>query len=487
MERYISLSRAARLVGTTRTELQQRIQNGELQTFEGQLEMSELLRAYPDAQVEDNTMIERVERIMAEAVHKLPDDDTLPDARALHLRLGRLGQELADTKASLCRYSWIIDEMSRLLDEAVEQGDTDLRALRDRFHRLLDDPSACPDFPRAAIARDKVLSVLEAHVRLLPSGHDYFVQGNESLLEAALKAGLAVDYGCSNGACGKCRARVVSGQVRQLRPHDHVFSEAEKLDGMILTCSYTPLTDVVLETAEAQGSADIPLQHIDARVRRFSMIDEHIGRLQLRTPRSRRLRFLAGQYALLKGTDRQGAAYSIASCPCDDMNLEFHVDMRLDTPLTRQLRDKPPATLHVEAPRGDFVLREESEHSIIFVAWETGFAPVKSLVEHAMQLEKAEDIHLFWAAPEGGHYLDNQCRAWDDALDNLYYHRLMAEAPAGLDLRAFEVVESGLADHDLYVSGPEDFCERVTAHFTARGLPTAQVRCEPLRQGTTED
>ncbi|RMG56003.1 MAG: ferredoxin [Gammaproteobacteria bacterium] len=487
MERYISLSRAARLVGTTRTELQQRIQNGELQTFEGQLEMTELLRAYPEAQVEDNTMIERVERIMAEAVNKIQDEETLPDARALHLRLSHLGQELADAKASLCRYGWIIDEMTRMLDEAVAAGQTDPAALRDRFHRLLDDPSACPDFPRAAIARDRILSVLEAHVRLLPSGHDFFVQGNESLLEAALKAGLAVDYGCSNGACGKCRARVISGQVRQLRPHDHVFSEAEKLDGMILTCSYTPLTDVVLETAEASGSSDIPLQHIDARVRKFSMIDDHIGRLQLRTPRSRRLRFLAGQYAVLKGTDRIGATYSIASCPCDDMNLEFHVDMRLDTPLTRLLRDKPPATLHVEAPRGDFILQEDSEHSVIFVAWETGFAPVKSLVEHAMQREMAEDIHLFWAAPEGGHYQHNVCRAWDDALDNLYYHRLVADSPEALDMRAFERIESGLADYDLYVSGPESFCAQVRGHFIDRGLPADQVRCEPLRQGLEED
>ena len=63
MPRLLTLSRAARLVGVKRGALQTKIRQGELRTFEGELLLSDLLHAYPQTQIEDTTMIERVEQI----------------------------------------------------------------------------------------------------------------------------------------------------------------------------------------------------------------------------------------------------------------------------------------------------------------------------------------------------------------------------------------------------------------------------------------
>src|SRR3970282_640744 len=140
---------------------------------------------------------------------------------------------------------------------------------------------------------------MSAHVQVQPSGRGYFVDGNDSLLEAALRAGLSLDYGCSAGSCGKCKARVVSGQVHRTRHSDYVLTAAEKNADVVLMCCHTALGDLVIEAREAHGAADMPLQSIDARIKSVSPLGDDMRLLHLQTPRSNRLRFLAGQSASL--------------------------------------------------------------------------------------------------------------------------------------------------------------------------------------------
>jgi CDP-4-dehydro-6-deoxyglucose reductase, E3 len=483
MDRYISLSRAARLVGSTRTEIQKKIQEGELMTFEGELKLAELLRAYPETQLEDNTMIEKVERLMQDAVNKVPHDDGLPSAYTLHRRLKALSEELAQANADLCRYRAIIDKMNEKMS-AAEATDAGIEHIHAWFQRALNDPDICSDYPRDLIARNHLLSLIAAHVRILPSGHDYFVDGADSLLEGGLKSGLALDYGCSNGICGKCRARIVSGEVRQIKAFDYVLTEEEKEAGHILTCCYSPVTDVILESAEAHGAGDVPVQYIDTKVKGIKPLNDHVTLLQLRPPRTRRLRFLAGQYATLSNKEMKKSNYSIASCPCDDMNIQFHIDMREDTPLSRLLRENGSISdLRLEGPHGEFIIKEDSEHSDLFIAWGGGFAPIKSLVEQAMALDKAEDIHLYWFAPEGGHYLNNLCRAWDDALDNLFYHPVTIEQDNILNPEVFADIGSALRDYDIYISAPDPIITDLTSYFERNGVPEEQIRSEQIIQG----
>ena len=105
---------------------------------------------------------------------------------------------------------------------------------------------------------------MSAVVRILPSGHEFVVQPDESLLEAALRSGLALDFGCANGTCGECTGRVTQGEVREIRFHDFVIPEAEKRAGTVLLCSCTADADVTIEAGEADGPDDIPLQNVRA-------------------------------------------------------------------------------------------------------------------------------------------------------------------------------------------------------------------------------
>jgi CDP-4-dehydro-6-deoxyglucose reductase len=322
---------------------------------------------------------------------------------------------------------------------------------------------------------------MTAHVQVKPSGHEFFVDGNDSLLEAALRAGLSLDYGCSIGSCGKCKAKVVSGQAQRTRHSDYVLTAAEKIAGVVLMCCNTALTDLVLEAREAHGAADMPLQRIDAKFKSVSPLGEDVRRLHLQTPRSNRLRFLAGQSASLSLTDGIGASLPVASCPCDDRNLQFHVRRRAGDAFAERVFGglKGVDSVRIEGPRGEFVLNEESHRALVFIAGESGFAPIKSLIEHAMALDAAESLHLVWVASgAGGHYLDNLCRSWGDALDDFRYTPLTAKGALADDeamLRQVLQDHPRLGECDVYVAGPAPWAGAAEFQLLEHGLPRAQL------------
>jgi CDP-4-dehydro-6-deoxyglucose reductase, E3 len=490
MPRLITLSRAARLVGVKRGTLQQKIQQGELRTFEGELLLADLLHAYPQTQVEDTTMLERVGHIMEQAVNKIvrPDED-MPDYNTLAARILSLGRDLAQARQDARRYRELVADLQQKLAElarsADEAGALHLGKLQDWLQQAIAVTETHKDDSQD-IAREALLRVIAAQVRILPSGHEFFIEGSDSILEAGLRSGLALNYGCSNGNCGLCKAKVVSGQVGKVRDFDHVLSETEKGLGYILTCSNTAVTDVVLEAEEAAGTHDIPLQEIDIRVKKVEVPDEHVILLQARTPRTRRLRFLAGQYLSLEIPGVPPRDCAIASCPCDDMNLQFHLPTRAGDPFSSQLREcvKTNTSIHIKGPRGEFTLDEDSPRSLIFIACDTGFAPIKSLVEHAMALDVAEHLHLCWiATPGNSHYAGNLCRAWEDALDNFHYTALEADSEAAVAGLLVEYLQATGApgQYDCYACLPESLLEVAETVLTGSGIPAAQLRLEPLR------
>lgn len=263
---------------------------------------------------------------------------------------------------------------------------------------------------------------MNAHVKVMPSGHEFVVAGNESLLEAGLRGGCALDYGCSNGNCGRCAVRIESGETRRIRHHDYALSEAAKSQGVVLSCCHTAVSDLVIEAEEAHGSGDIPRQEISLRLRKVERPTDAILIVNARTPRTRRLRFLAGQSATLQIPGVGSASYPIASCPCDDMNLQFHVPLVDNDPIVTHLaRARHNDTIDLIGPHGNFVLNEASPNPLVFVASGAGFGPVKALIEHAMALERAPHITLLWLVGDGKAYLHNLCRSWHDALDDFTY------------------------------------------------------------------
>lgn len=482
MSEYLTLSRAARLVGVTRGALQQQIRNGELTTFEGKILVTELLRLYPQTKMEDTTMLDRVEKIKAEATHtrgREHETIILPTPEILTTRLTVLSQELSKTKTHLDRYVKLVDT---LMQELVDiQGDmihlpTKVRALHEWLVNELQNRPLHITPEGELFAKDAFLRVITAHVKLLPSEHDFWVEGNDSLLEAALRAGIILNYGCSSGQCGKCKARIVSGEVHKIRHHDYIMNHTEKDMGYRLLCSYTAVTDLVIEAGEAHQVEEVSLQQIEAKIHKLEYITNDLLILEVKTPRAQTLRFFAGQKATLTLTHGPSADYFMASCPCDGRYLQFHIHKSPNDFFSEKLFNtlQIGQNICLEGPKGHFVLNGALLPTL-FIAYNHGFAPIKSLIEHALALDRIPSFHLYWLSEEEP-YLDNRCRSWMDALDNFYYTPLKTDKEH-LEYALKRMLEDhpDLSGFEVYLAGVESFVHLAKAIFSKYHLPESQL------------
>jgi CDP-4-dehydro-6-deoxyglucose reductase len=490
MAQWVTVWRAAQLVGVPRGVLQQRVRSGEIELADGLVSTETLLRLYPQTELETSGMLERVAQIRDEAFGRRVRERLLPSQEVLAQRLFRQSQELADMQRHLQRYHALVIALREHLRHLVaETGGDDPRLLA--LQRQLNDglARALATEPVDVLdAMDDMLKVVSAQVTLRPSGHQFVVEGRDTLLQAGMRAGLKLNYGCGNGTCGMCKVRVTAGEVVRTMPTDYPLSENEKAQGYVLACAFTAASsEITLETLEAAGPADIPRQQIVTTVRALRPLAPDTMLLHLQTPRSHRLRFLAGQWVTLGLADGEDvhAQHSIASCPCDDRNLHFFIPRDDSDPLAARLFGgavKPGDAVTVWGPGGDFVLAEDP-HPLVFAACDTGFAPVKSLIEHALSLDAAPSISLFWLATRpDGHFLENQCRAWSEALDPFEY-TLSSHAEAGTGASQMAAaIRADLFDIDcaFYMAGPAAFVDTLRAELGAAGVPASQMHAEVI-------
>ena len=275
----MSLARAAKLAGVKRSELQNRLRESGVNIFEGKIAVADLITLYPHLDLERDPVFERLQKIRQEARPKQDySDGWVPEPGVLLARLKDVEQALLRTKALLNRNEAIINEVTVKLQELIQNdADDDKRLAEKLLHWVADHSSGTPQEPdiRAEIfARDIFYHIFAAKISLVPSGNVYRVEGKESLLEAALRSGLHLDFGCSSGVCGKCKCKVVSGKTSPLKKHDYYLSQREIDEGYVLACSTTAATDLVIEASEARAPSELPLQKIKAAVTKVQKLGE---------------------------------------------------------------------------------------------------------------------------------------------------------------------------------------------------------------------
>jgi CDP-4-dehydro-6-deoxyglucose reductase len=486
MTQFLSLWRAAQLAGVPRAELQRRVRERELEASDGNVSMASLLALYPHLRTEASGLAEQVARIRDEAFGRRVRERLLPSQEVLAHRLFRQTQELADVQRHLQRYHALVVQLRDQLRAGAAEHPQMLELEKELSAGLARVLATEP--VEAVEVMDDVLKIMTAQVTVRPSGRQFLVEGRDSLLQAALKAGLHMNYGCGNGTCGMCKVRVTAGEVARCAHSDYHLSESEKAQGYTLACACTAASaELTIEALEAAGPADIARQQIMATVRAVRALADDTLLLHVQTPRTHRLRFLAGQ-SLTLALAEEGAQsqYPIASCPCDDRNIHFFVVRDPEDPVAARLfagavRAGDPVMLF--GPDGDFTLAPGAQ-PLVFIACDEGFAPIKSLIEHALSLDAAPSLTLFWLATrEDGHFLANQCRAWSQALD-LFEYSLFTDTDAAHG--AGQIAAAVQADlfHlgcAFHIAGPRAFVETLLTRLAQSGVPQSQLHALVLQ------
>ncbi|MFJ5446515.1 CDP-6-deoxy-delta-3,4-glucoseen reductase [Methylobacillus methanolivorans] len=318
-------------------------------------------------------------------------------------------------------------------------------------------------------------------VIIKPSDRVFTVDEGDTVLDAAIDAGINLPYGCRNGTCGACKGQVLAGEVSHGEYFDSALSEDEKKTGKALFCCAQPLSDLVIECREVAGEG-IPPRIMPVRVEKLEKLSHDVMGMTLKLPSNERMQFMAGQYIEFLLKDGRRRAFSLANAPHHDRFLELHMRLVPGGQFTQyvfnEMQEK--TILRIEGPFGTFFLREDSTRPVIMVAGGTGFAPVKGIVEHALQLGIKRPIMLYWGArTREDLYLDALPQQWQ-AENPLFRYIPVLSDPAPDDAwqgRTGLVHQAVLEDHpemqgyQVYCCGAPQMVEVAHRDFQSHGLP----------------
>jgi CDP-4-dehydro-6-deoxyglucose reductase len=272
-------------------------------------------------------------------------------------------------------------------------------------------------------------------VTVLPSGRSFDIEAQETVLDAGLRHGIVLPYGCKNGACGSCRAKVVQGSIEQGPHQPQALRREDARQGHALLCCATAQSDLVIEARVIAAAGDIPVRKMPCRISLIERLASDVVRLRLQLPANERLQYLAGQYVELILKDGTRRSYSMAGAAHDAEQLELHIRHMPGGRFTDALFgvSQPPVQvrdiLRFEGPMGTFFLREDSDRPIVFVASGTGFAPIKAIIEHMIHKSMRRPATLYWGGRRPADlYLDGLCRGWTQTLDGFKYVPVVSNA-----------------------------------------------------------
>lgn len=321
-------------------------------------------------------------------------------------------------------------------------------------------------------------------VTLRPSGNTFTAEEGALLLESGLNQGVALPYGCKSGVCGSCKGKVLSGEFSHGTAGDQALTASERAAGITLLCCATARSDLTVEIREIAGASDFPVKTMPARVQTMSFVAPDVVTLQLKLPANEHLRFRPGQYVDVLLRDGQRRSFSIANPPTNDEYLELHIRRVPGGQFTEHVFStmKPRDILRIQGPLGSFFL-QESDAPIIFLAGGTGFAPIKSMVEHAIRQKLLRPMHLYWGAhaPEGL-YLDALARSWAAEHSHFHYVPVVSGPPpaegwngkTGLVHHALMDDFPDLSAHEVYACGAPAMIEAAREDLLGRcALPAA--------------
>ena len=191
---------------------------------------------------------------------------------------------------------------------------------------------------------------------------------------------------------------------------------------------------------------------------------------------------MAGQYIDILLKDGKRRSFSLANAPHDDETLQLHIRHVAGGTFSEyvfsQMQEK--AILRFEGPLGTFFLREDSEKPIIFLATGTGFAPIKSIVEHALHSGTKRSLTLYWGARHlPDMYMFDLPMQWQQAYPNFKFVPVLSQ-PSPDDQwtgRVGHVQDCVLQDHpsilelQVYACGSPIMVEDAHKKLVAAGLP----------------
>lgn len=305
-------------------------------------------------------------------------------------------------------------------------------------------------------------------VTLQPTGDVIEVEEGQTLLDAALRAGLYIPHACGHGLCGTCKVEVMEGDIDHGEASPFALLEMERDEGKCLACCATPLSDVEIEAdiEEEPDAQNHPVRDFVAVVSNIKTLTPRIKSIFLSL--SDEIEFQAGHYinVLIPGMEDSPKAFSIASPPADKNIIELNVALVENGAGTHWLHEqlKVGDELRFSGPYGRFYVRESAPEPMLFLAGGSGLSSPKSMILDLLDKGETRDITFIYGARNQAElYYRELFEALAAKHANFIYLPALSEEPEDSDwqgLRGF-VHEAAKArfdgkfsGHKAYMCGP---------------------------------
>lgn len=342
------------------------------------------------------------------------------------------------------------------------------------------------------------MSELTHNLTLEGSDVQFSCNSDDTVLRAALRAGIAFPYECNVGACGNCKFQLIEGELGQNWPEAPGWTNKDRERARFLGCQSVPHGDCTIKVRTAAQYTPV---HTPRRVsatlteRRDITHDISEFRFAIDAP----MPFEPGQYALLTLPGVTGVrAYSMSNI-ADPASPSLHFQVRRvpGGKGSSVLFDvmQPGERIEIDGPYGHAWLRREVKRDIVCLAGGSGLAPMISIARGMAADPALRDVNLHFLY--GGRSARDLCGK--DMLEALpgfgerirYYAAVSApEADEGGQAGAAAVAvdhigfvhELGnvllgerLRDMEIYFAGPPAMGAAVQQMLLARQVPFDRV------------
>ncbi len=220
-----------------------------------------------------------------------------------------------------------------------------------------------------------------------PLGQTIDIEEGQTILDAALRAGIYLPHACGHGLCGSCKVQVADGDIEHGDASGFALMDYEREEGLCLACCATVESDVVVEAEieEEPDALNLPVEDFAGTVSRIEDLTPTIKGvwIELDAP----IPFQAGQYVNLhipgEGSTR---AFSIASAPAQQSEIELNIRRVPGGMGTGWVHEQLRAgeRVKISGPYGRFFLRESAHRAeglgYLFLAGGSGLSSPRSMV-----------------------------------------------------------------------------------------------------------
>lgn len=313
----------------------------------------------------------------------------------------------------------------------------------------------------------------------------------QSILDAALRAGIELPYSCRKGSCGNCAGAIACGAFSGMA--GAAVRNETCLPHQVLYCLCQPQSDLLLRPTRWRRVDPTARKTLTAKVHLHERPAPDVSVLRLRLPAGQRAKFAAGQYLHVFLEDGSTRCYSMANPPQESDGVTLHVRHVPGGRFTQVVSGlKPGDSLKIELPFGNLGWSVDDTRPLVCVATGTGFAPVKSVLDDMLKRKVQRHVTLLWGAREAaGLYLPAAVEKWQRQWPDFCYIPALSGASNDVLPGAFHGrVDAALRAHFQDLAGRVVYCcgapamvASVRAAALALGLPPDDFHADVFVQG----